>query len=72
MLILGPENLAADTPLDASQLYARNVWALLKTMIKDQAIVFDLEDEVLAGTTLAHAGEIRHAPTREALEGAPS
>jgi NAD(P) transhydrogenase subunit alpha len=70
VLILGPENLAAETPLDASQLYARNVWALLKTMVKDGQIVVDLGDEVVGGTTLAHSGEIRHAPTRDALAGA--
>jgi NAD(P) transhydrogenase subunit alpha len=70
VLILGPANLAAETPLDASQLYARNVWALVKSQVKDKAFVFDPADEVMAGTTLAHAGEIRHAPTRAALEGA--
>jgi NAD(P) transhydrogenase subunit alpha len=70
VLILGPANLAAETPLDASQLYARNVWALIKSQVKDKAFVFDPADEVMAGTTLAHAGEIRHAPTRAALEGA--
>lgn len=70
VLILGPQNLPAETPLDASQLYARNVWALLKSQVKDKAFAFDLADEVMAGTTLAHAGEIRHAPTRAALEGA--
>ncbi len=69
VLILGPANLPADTPLDASQLYARNVWALLKTMVKDKEITVNLQDEVLDGTTLAHAGEVRHAPTRSSLEG---
>lgn len=67
VLILGPANLPADTPLDASQLYARNVWALLKTMIKDKTVTINLQDEVVDGTTLAHAGEVRHAPTRQSL-----
>jgi NAD(P) transhydrogenase subunit alpha len=72
VLILGPSNLAAETPLDASQLYARNVWALLKSQVKDKSFVFDPADEVMAGTTLAHAGQICHAPTLAALEGVSS
>ncbi len=68
VLILGPRNLPAETPVDASQLYARNVWALLQEMIKEGELVLDLEDEVLDGALLTHDGEVRHAPTREALE----
>ena len=69
VLILGPGNLPAETPIDASQLYARNVWALLKTLLKDGAIAIDTEDEVVDGALLTHAGEVRHAPTREAMQG---
>ena len=68
VLILGPANLPAETPVDASQLYARNVWALIKTLIQeDGSLALDLEDEVVDGTLLTHQGEVRHAPTREAL-----
>jgi NAD(P) transhydrogenase subunit alpha len=67
VLILGPSNLPAETPIDASQMYARNVWALIKSLLKDGAIVLDPEDEVVDGALLTHAGEVRHAPTREAL-----
>ncbi|MEE8523708.1 MAG: Re/Si-specific NAD(P)(+) transhydrogenase subunit alpha [Thermoanaerobaculia bacterium] len=68
VLILGPRNLPAETPADASQLYARNVWALVQPMIRDGALVLDLEDEIIDGALLTHQGEVRHAPTREALE----
>ncbi len=67
--IFGPRNLPAETPVDASQLYARNVWALLETLLKDGAIVLDVDDEVVDGALLTHQGEVRHAPTRQALEG---
>ncbi|MCG8457932.1 MAG: Re/Si-specific NAD(P)(+) transhydrogenase subunit alpha, partial [Holophagales bacterium] len=70
VLILGPANLPAETPLDASQLYARNVWALLEpTLDESGALGIDTEDEVVDGALLTHAGEVRHGPTREALEG---
>ena len=67
VLILGPSNLPAETPVDASQMYARNVWALIKSLLKDGAIALDPEDEVVDGALLTHAGEVRHAPTRQAL-----
>jgi NAD(P) transhydrogenase subunit alpha len=67
VLILGPRNLPAETPADASQLYARNVWALIEPMLEDGALKLDLEDEVVDGALLTHDGEVRHAPTREAL-----
>lgn len=69
VVILGPENLPAETPVDASQLYARNVWALLKTLLTDGALELNAEDEVVDGALLTHAGEIRHAPTRQMAEG---
>ncbi len=67
VLILGPSNLPAETPVDASQMYARNVWALIKSLLKDGAIDLDPEDEVVDGALLTHAGEVRHEPTRQAL-----
>ena len=70
VLILGPTNLPAETPLDASQLYARNVWALIKSIYKDGAIALDIEnDEVVDGALLTHDGEVRHAPTRVLIDG---
>lgn len=67
--ILGPSNLAATLSLDASNLYARNVWALVEPMIQEGALVVDTEDEVIDGALLTHGGEVRHAPTRALLEG---
>ncbi|MEM6795580.1 MAG: Re/Si-specific NAD(P)(+) transhydrogenase subunit alpha [Acidobacteriota bacterium] len=68
VLILGPANLPADTPLDASQLYARNVWALLEPTLGEGGLALDVEDEVIDGALLTHGGEVRHAPTRELLD----
>lgn len=69
VIILGPSNLPAETPYDASQLYARNVWALVQPLLTDEGLNLDLEDEVVAGALLTHSGEVRHAPTRDAMEG---
>ena len=65
--IIGHPNMPAATPADASLLYARNIQALLLNMLKEGEIVVDLEDEILDGALLTHNGEVRHAPTAEAL-----
>jgi H+-translocating NAD(P) transhydrogenase subunit alpha len=68
--ILGPSNLAADMPRDASIVYARNLLALLLEVVKDGAITLDLDNEVIQGALLTHDGEVRHAPTAELLQAA--
>ena len=66
--IFGPANLPAETPRDASSLYSRNVWALIKLLLSEEGgLALDLEDEIIDGALLTHGGEVRHAPTREAL-----
>ncbi len=44
--ILGPLNLAASLPTHASQMYARNVSALLTHLIKDGKLEPDFQDEI--------------------------
>ena len=65
--IIGLPNMPAATPADASLLYARNIQALLLSLLKEGKIVLDLEDEILDGALLTHNGEVRHGPTAEAL-----
>ena len=54
--IMGPVNLAATVPVHASQMYARNISALLTHLIKDKALVLDFEDEITRETCLVRAG----------------
>lgn len=66
--LVGVANLPATVPLHASQLYAKNILALVKLFVKEEgAIEPDYEDEVLAGCRLTHAGEVCHAPTAELM-----
>jgi NAD(P) transhydrogenase subunit alpha len=65
VFILGPTNLAAAMPKDASQMYAKNVTALLGLMIKDKAIAIDWADDILAASVITRDGEIVHAKTKE-------
>ena len=66
--ILGPTNLPALVPLHASQLYAKNVLALLQLIIKDGNITLDFEDEIIEQTTVTYQGQV-HSPTVKALLG---
>lgn len=68
--IVGASNLPASMPRDASLVYARNLWSLLKPLVKDGDLQLDRDDEVVAGALLTHAREITHEPTRKAEEGA--
>ena len=39
---------------------------------KGGEIKLDLADEIIDGALLTHEGQVRHAPTQQALEGAKS
>ncbi len=67
--VWGGDNVPAQMPGPASSLYAQNVVNLLALMTHEGDVVPDLDDEVVAGACVTHAGEIRHAPSREAIEG---
>lgn len=67
VLILGPLNLAAEMPHDASMLYSRNLLNLLTPMIKDGQLTVDLDDEVVAGSLVTHGGRIHHPALAEMI-----
>ena len=68
--IIGPVNLAASAPIHASELYAKNLYNFLELSLKDGALNLDWNDELIAKTCVTHAGEIKHEPTRQLVEGA--
>jgi NAD(P) transhydrogenase subunit alpha len=68
VLILGYSDLPATLPSDASNLFARNVAALLAIVLGKEGLKLDLSDEIIGGTLLTFAGEVRHKPTETALQ----
>ena len=54
--IVGPTNLAATMPYHASQLYSRNVTAVLQHLAPDGQLVLDFEDEITAGACVTRQG----------------
>ncbi|HKP61155.1 MAG TPA: Re/Si-specific NAD(P)(+) transhydrogenase subunit alpha [Polyangiales bacterium] len=67
VLIMGYSNLPNTMPEDASNLYARNIHALIKLLNDKGTLKLNLEDEIITGALLTNDGAVRHAPTAEAL-----
>jgi NAD(P) transhydrogenase subunit alpha len=66
--ILAPFNVPSLLAQHASELYAKNLLNLLELIVKDGAVSLDLDDAVIAGTLLTHAGEMRHTVVRSGSE----
>jgi NAD(P) transhydrogenase subunit alpha len=68
--IASPLNLPAAMPEHASQLYARNVQALLELMLDEEgALKLDFDDEIIAGACITRDGEIVNAGAKALVEG---
>jgi NAD(P) transhydrogenase subunit alpha len=68
--VLGPLNLPSSIPYHASQMYARNVGAFLKYLIKDGALALNREDEIVRETLVTDRGEVVHPRVRELMGAA--
>jgi NAD(P) transhydrogenase subunit alpha len=68
--IIGPQNLPSTLAPQASQLYSRNVTSFLMTMMKDGNMKLDTTDELVRGSLVVNRGEVVHAATKAAIEGA--
>ena len=65
--IAAPANLPSEMAEHASQLYARNIQALLELMTgEDGSLELDFEDEIIAGACLTRGGEIVHEGAKQA------
>ncbi len=70
-LIVGPLNLPSHGAVHASEMYARNVHSMMQLFVKDDTIVLDPDDEIVAHAILTHGGEINHVPTAKLLDVEP-
>jgi NAD(P) transhydrogenase subunit alpha len=68
--IIGAVNLAAELAYNASEMYARNLFNFLKPALAKGELAIDWNDEVFAQSCLTSGGQIKHAATAKALEGA--
>ncbi|MCP5140758.1 MAG: Re/Si-specific NAD(P)(+) transhydrogenase subunit alpha [Gammaproteobacteria bacterium] len=70
VIVHGPLNVPSELSVHASEVYAKNLFNFIELMIKDGALNVDWDDEVIAESCVTANGEIRHEPTRKAVEAA--
>jgi H+-translocating NAD(P) transhydrogenase subunit alpha len=69
--IVSPLNLPAGMPEHSSQLFARNVQALLDLFVgEDGSLHLDFDDEIVSGACIVRDGEIVHPGAKAAVEAA--
>jgi NAD(P) transhydrogenase subunit alpha len=69
--IVSELNLPATMPEHASQLYARNVQALLELFLDDEGnLALDFDDEIIAGACITRGGEITNEGAKRTVEAA--
>lgn len=65
--IIGETNIISLVAFNASQLYSRNVLALLQSLTKENQVVLDLEDEIVKGALITREGQVIHENTKKLL-----
>ena len=61
--IVGLLNWPSEMPQHASQMYSRNVQALLLHLVEDGELVLDFDDEITRETCVAHDGRPTGSPS---------
>jgi NAD(P) transhydrogenase subunit alpha len=65
--ILGVSNLPSRLPVNASELYARNISTLLLHLADKDAFKWAMEEEITKGSLITHQGALVHAFTKEII-----
>lgn len=66
--VLGPDNLSAQVPVHASQMYAKNISTFLLNLIKEGKLDLNMEDVITKGAMVSHGGQLVHEAVLSALE----
>ncbi len=64
--LIGTLNLPSGMPLHASQMYARNIQAVLEHLVVDGALTLDFDDEITADAVITHEGRVTSRLLQEA------
>jgi H+-translocating NAD(P) transhydrogenase subunit alpha len=66
--IIGTLNWPSTAPVHASQLYAKNISALLQHLIKDGQLHLDFADDIVRNACITHAGKICNDRVNEIVQ----
>jgi NAD(P) transhydrogenase subunit alpha len=64
--LIGTLNLPSGMPLHASQMYARNIQAVLEHLVVEGAVALDFDDEITADAVITHEGRVTSRLLQEA------
>ncbi len=68
--VYGPLNVPSMLPVHASAMYSKNIQNFMGLLQGEGGVLhIDWADEILAASAVTHDGAIRHAATRERIEG---
>ncbi|HMV27138.1 MAG TPA: NAD(P)(+) transhydrogenase (Re/Si-specific) subunit alpha, partial [bacterium] len=65
--IIGESNIPATVPTHASELYSKNLLALLQYIAKDGNLQLKLEDEIVKSALLVHNGVVVNERIKQVL-----
>jgi len=65
--IIAPLHISSDLAFHASQMYAKNVAALVVLLAPKGELNLNFSDDIISAVCVTAGGEIRHAPTRQRL-----
>ena len=68
VIIHGPLNLPSSMPVHASQMYSRNISALLLHLVRDGQLHLDFDDAITQGCCITHQGSVVYGPTKALME----
>ena len=67
VLIDGNSNLPSTMAYHSSQLFSKNIEAIIDHCHSEEGFVLDKEDEIIDGMLFIENGEVRHQPTKESM-----
>ncbi len=69
VVIHGPLNVPSMIPIHASEMYSKNIFNLVQTLLDKGELNIDWQDDVIKGCLLCKDGEITHPKTKELMNG---
>ncbi len=65
--IIGEPNIPSLLPINASELYAKNISTLLLHLATKDGLKWEMDEDITKGSLITHQGELVHAFTKEIL-----
>ncbi len=67
VVLVGETNIPSLLAVNASELYAKNIWALLSHLSTKEGFKWEMEEEVTKGCLITKDGELVHAFTKQII-----